>query len=84
MSERICKKCLIEKIDPMGVLETVRQKVELIPAQERTGEEEYYQRLKSCTECDKLNLGMCELCGCFVEYRAAHSEMHCPGKPQKW
>ncbi len=84
MSEVICKRCLIEKIDPLGILETVRKRVELIPKEEKVSDEEYFHRLEACTACKELNLGMCNLCGCFVEYRAAHTDMHCPGSEKKW
>lgn len=73
-----CKKCLLEKIDPLGILETVRRKVELIPADERASEDVYYRRLDTCSECSELNLGTCNMCGCFVEYRAATINGKCP------
>lgn len=80
----ICKKCIIEKIDRFGILESVRKKVELMPVEDKVSDEEYYRRLEICTECKDLNLGMCNLCGCFVEYRAAQINMHCPASGHKW
>ena len=33
-------------------------------------------------ECEKLLSGMCRMCGCYVEMRAAIALRDCPGK--KW
>ena len=84
MSEPFCEKCLIEKIDPLGILETIREKVEMIPEDEKTTDEDYVKRLEICSECKELNLGTCVICDCFVEYRAAHTNMHCPSTDSKW
>lgn len=43
---------------------------------------EYEQRLQICTQCDKLNEGTCNACGCYVELRAAAAAAHCPYR--KW
>jgi len=68
----------------LGILETIREKVELIPEDEKTTDEDYVKRLEICSECKELNLGTCVICGCFVEYRAAHTNMHCPSTDSKW
>ena len=47
-----------------------------------TPEEEYERRLSICKECEKLLSGMCRMCGCYVEMRAAIALRDCPGK--KW
>lgn len=44
--------------------------------------EEYERRLSICKECEKLNAGTCDACGCYVELRAASKMVHCPYK--KW
>lgn len=80
MTEKICKKCLLEKLDPVGILHTVRERVELMDEEEKVDEDTYLVRLKKCAECDKVSLGTCALCGCFVEYRAARKDMSCPAK----
>ena len=53
-----------------------------IPADDKTPEEEYERRLSICKECEKLLSGMCRMCGCYVEMRAAIALRDCPGK--KW
>lgn len=42
----------------------------------------YQRRLSICKECEKLLSGMCRMCGCYVEMRAAIALRDCPGK--KW
>ena len=41
-------------------------------------------RLNICKECDLLINGMCKLCGCFVEIRAAVKKNYCPNKNRYW
>ncbi|MCQ2519787.1 MAG: DUF6171 family protein [Lachnospiraceae bacterium] len=80
----ICKKCIIEKIDQFGILESVRKRVELMPKEDKVSDEEYVRRLQICVDCKNLNLGTCNICGCFVEYRAALIDMHCPDTKPGW
>ena len=42
----------------------------------------YEERLAVCKECDLLLEGMCRICGCYVELRAAIEKNACPWK--KW
>ena len=51
-----------------------------IPADDKTPEEEYERRLSICKECEKLLSGMCRMCGCYVEMRAAISTAGLPGE----
>ena len=51
-----------------------------IPADDKAPEEEYERRLSICKECEKLLSGMCRMCGCYVEMRAAIALRDCPGK----
>ena len=41
-------------------------------------------RLDACRACPHLNAGTCALCGCYVEYRAAHAAQRCPDAPGRW
>ena len=50
----------------------------------KTPEEDYHMRLNTCMECDNLINGMCKLCGCFVEMRAAVKKNYCPNIDKKW
>jgi len=53
-----------------------------IKAADRVTDEVYEQRLSVCKECEKLNEGTCNSCGCYVELRALTAVSHCPNK--KW
>ena len=80
---RICKKnaCFVRWTRQaffricMIILQEFRRKI-------KTPEEEYERRLSICKECEKLLSGMCRMCGCYVEMRAAIALRDCPGK--KW
>lgn len=50
----------------------------------KSSDEEYERRLNICKECDLLINGMCKLCGCFVEIRAAVKKNYCPNKIRYW
>ena len=50
----------------------------------RTGEKEYKSRLDICKQCDNLVNGMCKICGCFVEVRAAVKNNYCPNIEKYW
>lgn len=84
MSQIICKKCLFEKLDPLNILASVRERVALLPEEDKVAEQIYLERLQLCSECKELSLGQCNQCGCFVEYRAARADMHCPDVNRKW
>ena len=49
-----------------------------MPRRVRTPDAEYTARLEHCRTCPSLNAGTCMQCGCYVEMRAARTDMHCP------
>lgn len=53
-----------------------------IKGEDQVSPEEYEKRLAICKECERLNAGTCDACGCYVELRAAAKVSHCPYK--KW
>ena len=63
MSQRFCRRCLLDELFE---------------------EEEYKKRLDICKECDNLINGMCKICGCFVEMRAAIKKNYCPNIEKHW
>lgn len=81
---RICRKCLLEEMDQDEVLTDVRRYIERIPQEERTEEELYRERLERCRACEQLLSGMCRVCGCFVELRAAVRVRACPLVHPRW
>ena len=50
----------------------------------RTPDAEYTARLEHCRTCPSLNAGTCMQCGCYVEMRAARTDMHCPLDNAPW
>ena len=84
MTQPPCKRCLLAQIDPQGVAESVRRRIAALPEEEKTDPAEYQQRLAHCTACDMLTDGLCGICGCYVELRAAKSALHCPQSPPFW
>ena len=62
----------------------IRERIEMIPEEERTPEKEYAFRLSRCRECEELQRGTCGQCGCYVEIRAARKWQKCPGIPARW
>ena len=77
---RICKKCLLREMDEAGFFQNMYDYIARIPADDKTPGEEYERRLSICKECEKLLSGMCRMCGCYVEMRAAIALRDCPGK----
>jgi len=75
---RECRRCLLREAAEEDTYKSVMEKVEKIPARDRAPEEVYRTRLAACASCDHLLAGVCMKCGCYVEFRAAHSRMKCP------
>ena len=79
--ELICKKCLLREMAQADQA-MIKKYTEAIKGADRVAKEEYERRLSICKECEKLLSGMCRMCGCYVEMRAAIALRDCPGK--KW
>lgn len=83
MSKPFCRKCLLEEVDPDGALKTVREIIEAMSPDIRAKETEYRRRLNACKNCEQLNEGVCGMCGCYVELRAAKKLQNCPHTVEK-
>lgn len=81
---RFCKKCLIRDFDEGDLFLTMQEYIARIDEDIKTPQEEYEKRLGICTECDSLMNGMCGVCGCYVEMRAAVTTNYCPAVHKKW
>ena len=80
-----CRRCLLEDMPSEAELAaSVREWIALLPEHLRAGEEVVAARLEVCRACDHLVSGMCTLCGCYVELRAAKAKMRCPDVPGRW
>ncbi len=75
---RKCRKCLLAELDNEKLLADVRQAVDRLGEELKVSDEVYRLRLEVCKECDYLNEGTCNACGCYVELRAATKAGSCP------
>lgn len=81
---RICRKCLPGQETREEYLEKLSDYVRRMDDDLKVTQEVYEKRLAFCASCEKLMDGMCRLCGCFVELRAAQKNQKCPDIPTKW
>ena len=81
---RFCKKCLVRDFDEGELFQTMQEYIARIDEDIKTPPEEYEERLRLCTGCDSLLNGMCGVCGCYVELRAAVKTHYCPAVWKKW
>ena len=79
-----CRKCLLSETDETAFFKHVQEYVDSIPPEQKAPQKEYKRRLELCKACNHLTNGMCALCGCYVEVRAAKAEQHCVSSPDIW
>lgn len=84
MTQRICRKCLLQDMDEEEYFSDMRRYIENIDKDLKVDNQLYQERLSFCRECENLLSGMCRICGCFVEMRAVMRKNYCPGSPKKW
>lgn len=84
MDRSICKKCLLADFAPEEYLENMRVYLKGLSDESKVEDREYQQRLRTCVSCVNLIEGICRKCGCFVEFRAAMKEKHCPDSLRRW
>ncbi len=78
-SQRYCRKCLTrEMVGQEEYFKTLQAYISNIEADHKVSEELYEERLEFCRECEMLFQGMCRVCGCYVELRAAMKKNACP------
>ena len=84
MENRYCRKCLLDKIFQDDEYKNMQDYINSIDSYIKTEAKEYERRLNICKECDNLINGMCRICGCFVEMRAAVKKNYCPDIEKNW
>lgn len=84
MENRFCRKCLLDEIFEADEYRNMQDYIENIDKHIKTEENEYKRRLDLCVNCENLINGMCRICGCFVEMRAAVKKNYCPDIENKW
>lgn len=77
----VCKKCLLREMAEAD-RSMIQTYIAAIKKEDRVSNDVYETRLSVCKECDRLNAGTCNACGCYVELRALTPVSHCPYK--KW
>lgn len=83
-SGRICKKCLIRDLPEAEYFHNLYDYIARLPQEDKVPDALYQERLSYCMECEYLLSGMCRICGCYVELRAAMRVRSCPGNPKRW
>lgn len=85
MMENQCKKCLLSEKTEKDVIESINKRIEKLKDDERCPDDLYKERLSHCKKCDNLISGVCQKCGCYVEFRAAFLKQKCPDvSGRKW
>ena len=84
MENRYCRKCLLDEIFQDDEYKNMQDYINSIDSYIKTEAKEYERRLNICKECDNLINGMCRICGCFVEMRAAVKKNYCPDIEKNW
>lgn len=84
MTDIICKKCLLKDLTDDDRFHTIYEYIESLPKEKRAPPEIERRRLEACMKCSHIINGMCALCGCFVEVRAAKAASHCAKSEDVW
>ncbi len=84
MAKVICKRCLLKDLSSEEYFKNVYEYISQLPEDIKAPDEVYESRLGECKKCNNLVNGMCSLCGCFVETRAAKKLSYCPDTPKHW
>ncbi|SFS05174.1 DUF6171 family protein [Anaeromicropila populeti] len=82
--QRVCKKCLIRDMSEEEYFSNMYTYLANLDEEIKANQEIYEERLNICKDCDNLINGLCKICGCFVEMRAAILKNYCPTAPAKW
>ncbi|MCD7736587.1 MAG: DUF6171 family protein [Lachnospiraceae bacterium] len=86
MSEnlRVCRKCLLNQETEEEFRAKLEEYIANLDEDVRVDQETYEKRLTICGKCPHIINGMCRLCGCFVELRAAVKVRKCPDVERRW
>ncbi len=84
MTNNICKRCLLSEASEGDIYKNIKELISAMPEEQRASTELYEKRLSQCKVCDNLLSGMCRICGCYVELRAAKVIQKCPAVKPLW
>lgn len=79
-NRRICKKCLLIEANEEEYMEKLHKYIINLDKDVKADDILYQKRLTICKDCDRLESGTCQACGCYVELRAAVRKNRCPYK----
>lgn len=82
--KRFCKKCLLLQYSEADYFKNLYEYINTIDEELKVNDTEYDRRLNLCVECPDYFQGMCRVCGCFVELRAALIENECAAPMKRW
>ena len=82
--QRICKKCLLREMQEGEYFKNMYEYIAQLDPDIKADTALYEERLAACKACEHLMNGMCRVCGCFVEMRAAVKKNYCPGVEKAW
>ncbi len=82
---RVCRKCLLYAENREAFFQRLEAYIANLSEEDRAGQTVYEARLAQCAACRHLTAdGMCRLCGCYVELRAALRVRRCPDVVRRW
>ncbi|MDR3121620.1 MAG: DUF6171 family protein [Clostridiales bacterium] len=81
---RECRRCLLSELSDAAYYQNVYDYIGRLSDEIKAAPEVYRRRLAACQTCGELVNGMCRLCGCFVEARAAKRSNRCPKVDPLW
>ena len=83
-TQRPCRKCLLRDMPGEQYFRDLKTYINNLDPHLKVDGDLYEKRLKCCSGCDQLLSGMCRICGCFVELRAAMKKNRCPKVHPLW
>lgn len=81
---RVCKKCLLREMPEGEYFKNMYDYIAHLDPDIKADGALYEERLAACKACAQLMNGMCRVCGCFVEMRAAVKKNYCPAPERFW
>ncbi len=83
-TEKFCLRCYLDGLEAGPEPGAMAEYIARIDPEQRAAEAVYRKRLETCAGCSSRIGGVCRLCGCFVELRAARAFQCCPDVPARW
>lgn len=79
-----CQRCLVYEMADADRYKNLYEYIKNLDDELKVTDERYQERLAQCKKCDFLLAGVCRICGCYVEMRAAIKQRSCPHEDRKW